>query len=108
MEYLHYEESIVLRYGVELVGWTVGRVVDETLPGGWTAGRICNPSELSTSLPVLITLRDALSAGDCKWVKLTRAQRDERQAEWDTKVAEGKVTPRTRQQRADKGQKRKR
>ncbi|KAJ7041291.1 hypothetical protein C8F04DRAFT_898607, partial [Mycena alexandri] len=108
MEYLHYEESIVLRYGVQLIGWTPGRVKDDKSPTGWIDGPIRNISDLSSSLPVLTTLRDALKSGDCKWVKLTQEERKERQRQWDEKVAAGKVVPRARKQRSDVGKKRKR
>jgi hypothetical protein len=94
MEYLHHEESIVLRYGIELVGWTADKFV--------------NPSELSSSLGVLTTLRDALKNGECKWVKLSRDDRRARQAKWDEGVAAGTIIPRARATRSDKGQPRKR
>ncbi|KAJ6570736.1 hypothetical protein B0H10DRAFT_1964571 [Mycena sp. CBHHK59/15] len=46
MQYVWYEEDIVLKYGVILVGWTFPEIV--------------NPSELSTSIPGLQELYDAI------------------------------------------------
>jgi hypothetical protein len=57
MQYISYDEAIVQRYGVLLEGWTFDRFV--------------NPSELSTSLPPLQKLFDALNDSSCKFVKLT-------------------------------------
>jgi hypothetical protein len=57
MQYVNYEEAIVQCYGVLLKGWTFNRFV--------------NPSELSTSLPPLQKLLNALNDGSCKIVKLT-------------------------------------
>ncbi|KAJ7889568.1 hypothetical protein B0H14DRAFT_2275383, partial [Mycena olivaceomarginata] len=94
MEYLHYEESIVLRFGVELVGWTADKFV--------------NPSELSSSLGALTTLRNALKNDECKWVKLSHEARQARQTKWDEDVAAGKILPRARAMRCDKGKPRKR
>ncbi|KAJ7683511.1 hypothetical protein B0H14DRAFT_3535116 [Mycena olivaceomarginata] len=56
MEYVHHEESIILHYGVKLVGWTADKFV--------------NPSDLSSSLGALTTLRNALQNSECKWEKL--------------------------------------
>ena len=52
MQYSNYKEGIVHRYGVKLVGWTFPVLV--------------SPSELSTSLPALQTLYDALKHDTCK------------------------------------------
>ncbi|KAJ7623106.1 hypothetical protein DFH06DRAFT_1142892 [Mycena polygramma] len=71
-------ESIVLRYGVQLVGWMCERFV--------------NPSELSSSLSFLIPLRD----GECKWVKLTSEERKARKAQWKANVAAAKIDVQTR------------
>lgn len=94
MEYVHHEESIVLRYGVKLVGWTADKFV--------------NPSDLSSSLGALTTLRNALQNGECKWEKLSREERRDRQAKWDAGVADGSIIPRSRATRSDKGKPRKR
>jgi hypothetical protein len=89
MEYVHHEESIVLRYDVKLVGWTADKFV--------------NPSDLSSSLGALTTLRNALQNGECRWEKLSREERRDRQAKWDAGVADGSIIPRSRATRLDKG-----
>ncbi|KAJ7815527.1 hypothetical protein B0H14DRAFT_2603414 [Mycena olivaceomarginata] len=93
MDYMYYEECIVLKYGVSLVGWTCERFV--------------NPSDLSSSLVVLTTLRDALRDEKCKWVKLTPTERKARHDAWDTGVESGKVVRRSRATRSDINKKRK-
>jgi hypothetical protein len=93
MDYMYYEECIVLKYGVALVGWTCERFV--------------NPSDLSSSLVVLTTLRDALRDEKCKWVKLTPTERKARHDAWDTGVESGKVVRRSRATRSDINKKRK-
>ncbi|KAJ7269477.1 hypothetical protein C8J57DRAFT_976590, partial [Mycena rebaudengoi] len=93
MDYVHYEESIVLKYGILLEGWTCDKFV--------------NPSDLSSSLPVLTTLRDALRNGGCKWVKLQPELLKQRKLKWAANVAAGKATPRMHQPRSDLGKKRK-
>ncbi|KAJ6447919.1 hypothetical protein C8R45DRAFT_1115608 [Mycena sanguinolenta] len=94
MEYVHYEECIILRYGMMLIGWTTNK--------------FANPSELSSSLTVLTTLCDALKNGECKWVKLSREEQCECQAKWNAGVADGTITPKSRKQRSDTAQSRKR
>jgi hypothetical protein len=54
MNYINYEEAIVQRYGIELVGWTYDKFV--------------NPSEFSSALGPLRKLIDAINAGECKFV----------------------------------------
>ncbi|KAJ6455347.1 hypothetical protein C8R45DRAFT_1187918, partial [Mycena sanguinolenta] len=93
MDYIYFEESIVLKYGIDIVGWTCSRFV--------------NPSDLSSSLSVLTTLRDAIRDGVCKFVKLTPAERKARREKWDADVAAGTVIPRSRATRSDAGVKRK-
>ena len=94
MQYVNYEEAIVQRYGIVLEGWTFARFV--------------NPSELSTALPPLQKLLDALNDGSCKFVKLTREQRKAREKEYREKVVTGEIQVRERKTRKDAGQKRKR
>ncbi|KAJ6464982.1 hypothetical protein C8R45DRAFT_755796, partial [Mycena sanguinolenta] len=60
MAYVNYVEDIVLKYGIELIGWT---------PDKW-----CNPSELTTSLPVLRMLLNAIKNGDCKFQRLSSSE----------------------------------
>ena len=60
MHYVDYEEKIVQCYGVELIGWTYEKLV--------------NSNHLSTLLPGLRQLLDAINTGSCKFIKLTQAQ----------------------------------
>ncbi|KAJ3514614.1 hypothetical protein NLJ89_g2284 [Agrocybe chaxingu] len=94
MQYVNYEELIVQRYGVELVGWTYEKFV--------------NPSELSTSLPALRELLDAINSGECRFAKLSPLAVKARHIEYQKKVDEGLIPVKTRKQRKDKGTKRKR
>ncbi|KAJ7747704.1 hypothetical protein B0H14DRAFT_2636711 [Mycena olivaceomarginata] len=93
MDYVYYIESIVVKYGVELIGWPCDRFV--------------NPSDLSSSLTVLTIVSDALKDGACKWVKLSSAERKAREANFEADVAAGKITRRERNPRSDIGKKRK-
>ncbi|KAF7341569.1 hypothetical protein MSAN_02053800 [Mycena sanguinolenta] len=93
MDYIYFEECIVLKYGIDIVGWTCARFV--------------NPSDLSSSLTVLTTLRDAIRDGTCKFVKLTAAERKARREKWNADVVAGTVIPRSRATRSDAGVKRK-
>ncbi|CAK5283133.1 unnamed protein product [Mycena citricolor] len=78
MQYLHYDKDIVLKHGVD------------------------------SSVKELVKLRDALDKGDGRWVKLTREEREEQQKKWDEDVEAGRVIPKSRQSRSDKGKKRER
>lgn len=93
MHYTRYDEEIVLRYGIDLQGWTYEKII--------------NPSLMSSSLPPLIELRDALVEGTCKFVKLTATERKERQAAFLAKIKSGEVELRKRKQRNDIGTRRK-
>ncbi|KAJ7287655.1 hypothetical protein C8J57DRAFT_1215791 [Mycena rebaudengoi] len=79
MDYVHYEESIALKYG---------RVI-------------------GSSTPVLTVLHDALRDGKCEWVKLQPMALKARKAKWDTDVAAGWIVARARNPRSDIGKKRK-
>jgi hypothetical protein len=93
MHYVDYEEKIVQRYGIELVGWTYEKFV--------------NPSELSNSLPGLQQLLDAINDGTCKFVKLTPLQLSKRRQALQKNVSEGNVpAPKGRKPRKDRGTKR--
>ncbi|KAJ6631845.1 hypothetical protein B0H10DRAFT_2206257 [Mycena sp. CBHHK59/15] len=93
MEYVHYREDIVVKHGLELIGWTADKFV--------------SPSELSSSLHVLGKLWDTLKEGTCKWVKLSPAEHQARKDAWKADVADGKVVPKARNPRSDIGTKRK-
>ena len=95
MHYSDYEEKIVHRYGVELINWTYEKLV--------------NPSELSSSLPGLCQLLDAINTGSCKFIKLTQTQLKERREEHQKAIEDGTLpAPKTRKPRKDRGTKRKR
>jgi hypothetical protein len=95
MHYADYEEKIVQRYGVELIGWTYEKLV--------------NPSELSTSLPGLRQLLEAINGGSCKFIKLTQYQLKQRREEHQKAIESGSLpAPKTRKPRKDRGTKRKR
>jgi hypothetical protein len=93
MQYVDYEDKIVQRYGIELVGWTYEKFI--------------NPSELSTSLLGLQELLDAINNGTCKFVKLTVLQLRERRQALQKNIREGNVPgPKARKPRKDRGTKR--
>ena len=96
MYYVDYEEKIVQRYGIELVGWTYRKFV--------------NPSELSTSLPGLQQLLDAINNGTCKFIKLTPLQLSERRHALQKSIIDGEgnvLAPKARKPCKDRGTKRK-
>ena len=95
MHYSDYKEKIVQCYGVELIGWTYKKLV--------------NPSELSSSLPGLCQLLDAINTGSCKLIKLTQTQLKECREEHQKAIEDGTLpAPKTRKPRKDRGTKRKR
>jgi hypothetical protein len=94
MSYTWHEEDVVHRYGVVLEGWT--------------APRFINPSELSTSLPGLRTLLDAIKNGDCAFRKLPQKEAATRRKKWDEDVTAGRVAAKTRAPHCDAGIPRKR
>lgn len=77
------------RYGIDLQGWTYEKMT--------------NPTNLSSSLPPLKTLRDALVTGTCKFVKLTAAEKKERETKYMASIASGEVELRKRKRRSDAG-----
>ncbi|PPQ94883.1 hypothetical protein CVT25_004672 [Psilocybe cyanescens] len=79
MHYIGYEEKIVQRHGIELVGWTYNKLV--------------NPSKLSTSLPGLQKLLDAINDGSCKFIKLTPLQLKERREVLQKAIKDGNIPP---------------
>jgi hypothetical protein len=94
MQYTDYEERIVQRYGVELIGWTYEKLV--------------NPSDLSTSHYGLTKLLDAINSGSCKFIKLTQAQLKQRREECEKAIEDGSLpAPKPRKVRKDRGTKRK-
>ena len=89
MHYAQYEEEIVQRYGIELEGWTYEKLT--------------NPSDLSSSLPPLKALRDAIISGTCKFVKLTAAEKKKREGAYMAKIKSGEIELRKRKRRSDAG-----
>lgn len=89
MHYAQYEEEIVQRYGIELEGWTYEKLT--------------NPSDLSSSLPPLKALQDAIISGTCKFVKLTAAEKKKREAAYMAKIKSGEIELRKRKRRSDAG-----
>ncbi|KAJ7062973.1 hypothetical protein B0H15DRAFT_958756 [Mycena belliarum] len=90
--YVNYEEDCVHKYGYRLVGWTYGELV--------------NPSEMSTSLPALEKLRDALRDDECHFEKLSTEALATRIAEYKADVAAGRALGKFRETRKDAGTKR--
>jgi hypothetical protein len=89
MQYERYDEEIVQRYGIELQGWTYEKII--------------NPSLVSSSLPPLRALMDALMEGKCKFVKLSASEKKQREAAYMAKIASGEVELRKRKRRSDAG-----
>jgi hypothetical protein len=89
MHYTRYDEEIVQRYGIDLQGWTYEKLM--------------NPSKLSSSLPPLKALRDALITGTCKFVKLTAAEKKKREAAYMASIGSGEIELRKRKRRSDAG-----
>ena len=92
MQYANYEELVIQKYGVELQGWTFEKLV--------------NPSLLSTSLPGLRHLLDAINNGDCKFTKLSPLEVKKRREELQKKQNEGTAPVKTCKPRKDRGTKR--
>ncbi|PPQ92919.1 hypothetical protein CVT25_000626 [Psilocybe cyanescens] len=94
MHYIDYKEKIVQCYGVELIGWTYDKFT--------------NPSILSTSLPALQALLDAINTRSCKFIWLTPLQLNEHHQERQKAIDNGSIpAPKTRKPRKDRGTKRK-
>jgi len=93
MHWTHFEEDVVLRYGIDLVGYTPYE-------------KLQNPSELSTSIPPLQALLTALETGACKFVKLSSDELKKREESHSAKLISGEIPPRKRKQRSDAGGKR--
>lgn len=89
MQYARYEEDIIHKRGVKLVGWTYDKIV--------------NPSQLSSALKPLSTLRNALRDGTCKFVCLSPQEVKQRVAAYHDKVRCGQLPVRKRKPRKDKG-----
>ena len=92
MQYANYKELIIQKYGIELQGWTFEKLV--------------NPSLLSTSLPGLRHLLDAINNRDCKFTKLSPLEVKNHCEELEKKQNEGTAPVKTRKPHRDHGTKR--
>lgn len=93
MQYANFQEGIVHRYGVDIVGWTHDKFE--------------NPSNLSNSLPPLRTLLDAIRDGTCKYIKLSSSEQKAREVQYQADIKSGKIAIKKRKTRSDAGVKRK-
>ncbi|KIN94170.1 hypothetical protein M404DRAFT_72877, partial [Pisolithus tinctorius Marx 270] len=89
MNYLNYERSIILAYSIKLVGWP-------------TDIKFVNPSSIGV-ISEVIRLRDALRSGACFWKKLSKRERQEFSAQWESQVTAGEAVLKPRKKRADAG-----
>ena len=92
IQYANYEELVIQNYGVELQGWTFEKLV--------------NPSLLSTLLPGLRCLLDAINSGDCKFTKLSPLEVKKHHEELQKKQNEGTAPVKTCKPYKDCGTKR--
>lgn len=91
MNYVNFEDQIVQRFGIDLIGW----------PGNV---KFVNPSEMSDSIAPLQELSAALSDGTCKFVTLSLAEQNARRERIAADEAAGRTAPRKpRKQRKDAG-----
>jgi hypothetical protein len=93
MHYVQYHKEIVMYRSVALEGWT--------------HPTFANPGDLSTSLPPLQQLLEAIESGQCKFVKLTSEQRKAKDDKYQERIKNGEISVRVRAPRKDKGKKRK-
>jgi hypothetical protein len=92
MKYVDYEELVVIKYGIKLQGWTFDKFA-------------C-PSSLSTSLPGLRKLLNAINNGECKFVKLSPLEVKKLREEREKQIEDGAITVKARKTRKDLGTKR--
>jgi hypothetical protein len=91
MNYVRFEDLIVQRYSIDLVGWPANV-------------KFVNPSEMSDSLAPLQELNTALSNGTCKFVALSPTEQRARRERVAADEAAGRIAPRKpRKQRKDAG-----
>jgi len=88
MNYDNYEEKIVQRLKVKLVGWPFENVI--------------SPAKLYT-IGEPRTLRDALRCGACCWVKLSKSELKVHADNMATRRKAGEVIGKARKERSDKG-----
>ncbi|KAI6006015.1 hypothetical protein EDD15DRAFT_2154572 [Pisolithus albus] len=95
MNYSNYNTAIVETYGVKLLGWPTG------VP-------FVNPSSIGTVSEIRCRLRDSLKSGECRWKKLSKAERNAFSSELEARRASGEVVKKPRKKRSDAGVPRKR
>ncbi|KAF7969149.1 hypothetical protein HWV62_28240 [Athelia sp. TMB] len=86
MNYERYEDRIICEWGVELLGWTEGEIV--------------NPRLISTTL-ALRRLLIAIERNDCHWTILSPEELAERCEQRDQRIQKG--TTKERKKRCDAG-----
>jgi len=91
IQYVNYDE-LIQKYGAKLQGWTFEKLV--------------NPSLLSTALPGLCRLLDAINNGDCKFIKLSPLKVKKHREELQKNQDEGIAPVKARKPRKDRGTKR--
>lgn len=87
MNYKNYDDQIVAKYCVRLIGWPLDK--------------FCNPSELSTISEATLLLR-ALQTQACRWERLTRKQAVEHIEDVEARRTAGEKIGRKRKRRSDK------
>ena len=92
MCYRKYDQNIVTKHKVELVGWPASI-------------KFANPSEIGT-VDEIRKLRQALMVGECKWIVQSRGQQAAYAEKVARKVAAGEQVAKKRKQRSDKGKRR--
>ena len=88
MNYVNYEDAIVERFKVKLVGWTFKQFV--------------SPTDINTVQDVR-ELRNALKNGACHWVQLSPQALKDHVAAVDERRKQGEVVGKKRKERNDKG-----
>lgn len=90
MAYKNFEQDIVQRYSINLLGWPAGL-------------KFTNPSDLSDSLPPLQALVDALNDDSCKFVQLSATELKARRERTAADIQAGTAIAHARKQRRDAG-----
>ena len=89
MCYVKYDQNIIAKHKVELVGWPA-------------LVKFANPSEIG-NVNDIRKLRHVLNVGECKWIVQSRGQQAAYAEKIMRKVAAGELVVKKRKQRSDKG-----
>jgi hypothetical protein len=89
MCYVKYEQEIIIKHKVKLVGWP-------------TSIKFANPSDIGT-VGNIRKLRQTLKTGECKWIVQSRGQQAAYAEMLAGKVAAGEQVVKKRKERSDKG-----